>query len=418
MARSLIFLSVLCFTVFSLADDHIDGPVNPRVDLAGIYVFHSPQRPGFLNITLNTQSGLPAIGKFSTQSRFKIMMRKQELHTQGNRLWLNSVGDQLMIDCQFSRKSFRGPQKYSCHLTSPKFPDGYPLQGEFNQTTSHGDIAHSFLGAKADPFFISLPSFDGVVFRQNFIEVNPLEVTNGIRNVNVLSLSFEVNLQALGLKSGLYGVAGQSLWKNRPRGHFHKADRTGRPEIVNVGLHDSTKKNFLGAGDNPLKKSFNTLDPFTEDVNQLYPFQVRIYENIKAYDDLDGRRHWNEKDLINVSGIFSNDSLLINLNESCYQKASNFLEIERAIFNNIPLSGTCGGRDFSDDIFKKIYSFYIAGPQSVTDQFLTGINRPYQDFSPSRALSNEFPYLASPSSFDLSEFFRGGRLLLRNQEEL
>lgn len=300
-----------------------------------------------------------------------------------------------------------------------------------------------YTGVRSDPFFISLPAFDDVVlyarpfhdFRERLSKPKPMDIsrnarkraiqeeyqTNGIRNVNVLTIAFRIELDKLGLERGLYGAAAQSFLKPFAGGHFHKVDRTGRPEIVNVGLHDSTKKNYLHwSGDQPLKYRFNTTTMFDPSEN-LSDFRKRLFKNIQRYDKIDGHRDWNNHySLFKLSQLLSDDFILINTSQECTNKNTEFFSIEREFVRQGSLENinTCGGRDIDDDIFRGIYSLYIGGIDSDpnSEDYNTGVNKPFQSFSLDRQLSDQLPYLPSPVGFDLGEAASGLLLHFRNQE--
>jgi len=475
----------------SIADDHIDGPTISELpaDLAGIYVFQSKSRlfknsnkSNLLTLVLNTQSGVRKNGVFDLQSKFVLDLRS--LHT-------NCSGD----DCNHggSGISHKPALRVEC-FGSPNFTSGFVLSAQYGLQCKFLDkngnqinkdefvtgffdkkvdlrnqddhkFGNMYTGQRADPFFISLPTFNDIVFYDNkygtvrdrtktkedgtpayphnlLKEVSPhtqLENTewrkapNGVKNVNVLSIVIELDLKKIGLENGLYGLAAESyLWK--PTGQFSnrgykykKVDRAGRAELINVGLQDPTQSLFHGAGDTPLKLKANYVEVFSAESEAKSMVKVRLKNNFKKYDSYDGITDWSDQGLDHLVNLFGDDYIMINVQDSCYGRSSDYLGIERNLLNNKEIT-SCGGRDLKDDIFAKSYSLYMGGPNSSSSRYKTGINKPYESFHSRKPKDNDgkhgtvrvqdvFPYLAKRVRVGRGETIAGAKLYCQNQEE-
>ncbi len=427
-----------------IADDHIDGPTLNELaaDLAGIYVFPSPEDPDSLTLVMNASSGvLPGV-EFDPRSKFEMQIhslnlvcsdpsdancKKEATQSHNNTQIEHQLA--LKIECVADRGHIPIVQHVgvTCQFTnaSGKVLDSVHADSRWAHHFSFGKV---FAGKKADPFFISIPVFNDVVFYNNRFGtissngiINNQFATNGIRNVNVMSIVIEIDTEKAGLKSGLYGVAAQSyLWRKVPGTHNHihkKVDRAGRAELVNVALHDTTQVLFSGRGQSPIKRNSNLIEIFDGPSHHKAAVYNRLAKNIKRYDSLDNVKDWSEENIRHLSNIMKDDYIMINLNEDCAQRTNtDYFGIERNILNGEPIT-SCGGRDLHDDIFAKSYSMYIAGPNSDPNNFTTGVNEPYQSFSDAgAAASPRFPYLMHPVRYRVGETFAGLRLFCQNQE--
>lgn len=450
-----IFLCIaMIFTLgnMALGDDHIDGPTITEfpVDLAGIYVFPTPWKPNYLSLVMNANSGVLPGAEFKGNSKFVMELRKLKPSCLGSQcldkkvsientpaLKIECIGNPIPlvigrrwgVRCQFFNG--KGEILTKKESVSVRFNRIAELKAK-----GGGSIGQLYNGKRADPFFISLPTFNDIVFFGNKFgtvddkRINPVntnKIKNGIKDVNVLTIALNINLKAVGLEDGLYGFAAQSyIFKNFK---YKKVDRAGRAELVNVGLQDSSQTLFLGAGDDPLKKKANAVDIFAESWRTPYSVKQRLSENIKKYDSYDGKQDWNDDQLDKFVKIMSDDYIMINLKPECQnprgKKRTDYFGIERDLISKGEVQ-SCGGRDLFDDIFAKSYSTYIGGPSSQVRNYRTGIDYPYQSFSIRKKevegtrqveVKSKLPYLAAPVSFDGGEAFLGLKLYCQNQEE-
>ena len=426
--KSLSLLFNLMFALFfampTQAADHIDSPFlsETGADIADLFVFPAPGKKEKLVVVLNVRSGVTPGGAFSHDSRFKISIQTLNENPQNLTDFLKTQ-PALEIDCEFKKEGVRvggvllhGFNGRVCNFTrfNESTPKTVSIAGLGKSNVAYYELGiETFTGTRADPFYISIPAFDQVVRRKgnfhDFRREAGSDVNNGILNVNVLSLIFEIDMPKNGLSPGLYAIAAQSYFGDG-EGQYEIIDRAGRPEFINVGLHDYTnKKSHISGGSYPVKRDFNTSEIFETPLNGNEIYEERFKDNVSNYDLLgDDKIDLNEQQLNSLATLFVNDFLIINTSESCMESGTDFLSIEREIVlsDNFNVE-SCGGRHMNDNIFAATYGLFIGGLNADRSLYQTAITTPYQGFETKRDISDRFPYLPGPVKFDISEAFNG-----------
>ncbi|GAA0786778.1 DUF4331 family protein [Roseibium denhamense] len=263
-----------------------------------------------------------------------------------------------------------------------------------------GDGMRLFSGLRADPFFYSLGHFLEVTGRPDtfpppvapYSAENPFG-GNSFEGINVISIVLEIDWDVLGIEADLVGIAARSVY-----GHGtapEQFDYFGRPEITNLTLHDHS-------GSAPLRLAYNTGVPDAE------AYRARLRENIAAYDMIDGKQDWPPALLERFVDILAEDFTVLNRAEPC-EGGGAYLSIERALLSGGAALG-CGARALEEDIFRTMYTLFIAGVDGDEADFGMGVDGPYS--SSEKALSAVFPYLAEPWEEQWPhwlEFYRGGK---------
>ena len=279
--------------------------------------------------------------------------------------------------------------------------------GEINATVSApaDAIAETggmrlFSGLRADPFFYSLGHFLEVTGRPDAFPppVAPYSADNpyggnSFEGINVLSLVLEIDWDVLGIEADLVGIAARSVY-----GHGdapEQFDYFGRPEITNLTLHDHS-------GAAPLRLAYNTGTPLED------AYRTRLRENIAAYDMIDGKQDWQPDLLDRFVEMLMEDYTVLNRAAPCYGGGAYF-SIERALLGGGAALG-CGARALEEDIFRTMYTLFIAGLDGDEADFEMGVDGPYS--SSEKVLSPAFPYLAEAWEKQWPhwlEFYRGGK---------
>ena len=127
-----------------------------------------------------------------------------------------------------------------------------------------------------------------------------------------------------------------------------------------------------------------------------------------ADDMIDGEQDWQPDRLDRLIEMLLQDRLAINRAAPCDPDGA-YLSIERALLGgDAPLG--CGARALEEDIFRRMYTLFIAGLDGDEAGFGMGVDGPYS--SSEKTLSPAFPYLAEAWEEQWPhwlEFYRGGQ---------
>ena len=393
------------------ASDHIDdvGSLINRsqvdvVDISDLYAYFGERdcsaasdpaaclrnRP--LTLVVNTFPSAEINSHFSHQVAYEILFVSGKLDDQGG-LRFSEAADAL-IRCSFEDDVT--PVVTTCAVL---------IDGESEMSISAPsdavktiEGARLFSGLRADPFFYSLDHFVEITGRTDAFPppVAPHSAENpyggnSFEGINVLSLVIEIDWELLGIEADIVGIAARSVANHGATPP--QFDYFGRPEITNLTLHDFS-------GRYPLRLAYNTGVPLKNAYNN------RLRENIVAYDMIDGKQDWQPEALDQLVSLLSEDYLVLNRSAPC-EGGSSYLSIERALLRRDPSLG-CGARALEEDIFRSMYTLFIAGLDGDEADFGMGVNGPYS--SSEKALSPVFPYLAEAWEEQWPhwlEFYRG-----------
>lgn len=385
LTLSLFVSLVISFNAFS--SDHIDGAATVKdgqADLTDLYAFKSSGGEA-LTVILNMYPGVGEEGHFSSKVSYGLFVRLAEENKSPLKKGFKTyVMDELNLNCKFTDPGHHhggsSKGKIRCTLQKEnKYIDG--VSGDVGEELQ-GSYFRLFSGPRADAFFISAEKFMGVTGRKEFISVTPNSGMNAMNTINVLTITVELDVKALGLDGEMLALAAQSYTERS--GVFEALDRVGRPEVTNLGLHDHSK-------DEPLKRMYNKMHPFENSLRQLAVFGDRLVDNITAYDALDEKSDLSSDQVKELSNLLLEDYLVIDLGANC-ENGNSYLSIEKDMLFNTGRRG-CGGRQLTDDIMSTLYGLYIGGPYADLSYYESGVTAPYQN-NLSKTLNQNFPYLA------------------------
>lgn len=357
----------------SFASDHIDGPITTKhavTDITDLFVFPTPNTPGSLTLILNAYPFAPRHTHFPERVSYNFFIRKAEASSLAGRPTFQT-GEEVRLSCQFTT-----PNESDRHTVTCKSSSGLQATSLVNQTSSKGDF-RVFFGLRSDPFFFNGKWAVSVSTRGVLL---PPQKSNSMTSLNVLSIVIDVETSKLfaDFTPSLLAVAASTTTQDDPAAPIRQLDRIGRPEITNVAM--------VANGAKDLRDLYNKEPPFSS-ISADSPYRARLRDNISFYDRIDGKVEWPDADKEALANLLLDDFLVVDLAKPL--AADNFFEIERALLEGRD-HVTCGGRRPTDDIMDVLLTYYInrgSGP-AIHD----GIDKP------DKAISNQFPYLAPPST--------------------
>ncbi|MEO0822203.1 MAG: hypothetical protein AAF074_17470 [Pseudomonadota bacterium] len=405
-----VAVTALAVSTQTQASDHIDNVgslgAHGQVDISDLYAYFGERdctaaadlaaclRDRPLTLVVNTYPGAEMGSHFSHHVAYEILLSPGQIDERGI-LRISDV-PAAVIRCSFED-----------HVTPVATTCAVVRGGEIGATVSapadaiaESDGIRLFSGLRADPFFYSLEHFVEVTGRPDafpppvapYSDDNPFG-GNSFEGINVISIVLEIDWNVLGIEADLVGVAARSVY-----GHGdapEQFDYFGRPEITNLTLHDHS-------GSAELRRAYNT-GAALEDA-----YKIRLRENIAAYDMIDGKQDWQPALLDRFVEMLLEDYTVLNRAAPC-EGGSTYLSIERALLGgDAPLG--CGARALEEDIFRRMYTLFIAGLDGDEARFGMGVDGPYS--SSEKTLSPAFPYLAEAWEEQWPhwlEFYRAGK---------
>ena len=403
-------LIALAVSTQTQASDHIDqvGKLGShgQVDISDLYAYFAERectgasvlaaclRDRPLTLVVNTYPGAKAGSHFSHHVAYEILFALGRI-LDGEVLQL-APAPATVVRCSFDDDVT--PVVTTCAVVR---------DGEIDTSVSapvdavvERDGVRLFSGLRADPFFYSLEHFLEVTGRPDtfpppvaaYSADNPYG-GNSFEGINVLSLVLEIDWDVLGIEADLVGIAARSVYGHG--GAPEQFDYFGRPEITNLTLHDHS-------GTAPLRLAYNTGAPRAD------AYRTRLRENIAAYDMIDGTQDWQPALLDRFVEMLMEDYTVLNRAAPC-EGGGTYLSIERALLGGGSALG-CGARALEEDIFRTMYTLFIAGVDGDEASFEMGVDGPYS--SSEKALSPAFPYLAEAWEEQWPqwlEFYRGAK---------
>ncbi|MEM9762949.1 MAG: hypothetical protein AAF968_10605 [Pseudomonadota bacterium] len=406
----MVAVIALALSTQTQASDHIDNVgslgAHGQVDISDLYAFFgerdctaAPDRAACLRdrpltLVVNTYPGAEAGSHFSHHVAYEILFSPGRID-DGETLRLSQV-PAAVIRCSFDDDVT--PVVSTCAVIR---------DGERGATVSAPadtvveiDGMRLFSGLRADPFFYSLEHFLEVTGRPDAFPppVAPHAADNpyggnSFEGINVISIVLEIDWDLIGIGADLVGVAAHSVYCHGDAPA--QFDYFGRPEITNLTLHDHS-------GAAPLRLAYNTGTPLKD------AYRTRLRENIAAYDMIDGKQDWQPALLDRLVEMLLEDYTVLNRAAPC-EGGGAYLSIERALLGGDAALG-CGARSLEEDIFRTMYTLFIAGLDGNEANFGMGVDGPYS--SSEKTLSPAFPYLAEAWAEQRPhwlEFYRGAK---------
>lgn len=383
MTTTAALLFALASPAFFSASDHIDGipsSADPQTDLTDLYAFATPGRENNATVVVNVYPGVGPQGHFSDAVHYRILVRQVKVTPDARSLFSTVESSQLAIDCSFAiphhHDGGRESDRVTCELASPRTQE--TVTGAVGRVVD--GATRMYAGRRLDPFFLSIPSFQGIRLRRGFKASSgeKPQRKNGLDTASVLTVAIEIDLpRFFGATDGLFAVAAESIRS----ADGVVIDRVGRPEMVNLSLHRYRPKDLA------VKEYYNQeIRTFTPADSISRVVFGRLKGNIEQYDRLHSGRDWTDAGLDRFVNVLLEDFLVLDVDAPCSASHDDYFEIERSYLSGKGTHGTCGGRRLADNVLSTIYGLYLAGLDSSPAAFRDGVNRPPK-------ITAEFPYM-------------------------
>jgi hypothetical protein len=368
--------------------DHFSGPralADPASDIADVYAFPSPERPGDLVLVLDVFPAAPATALFSDALTHRFRLRPVTATTTGGTPAFVAGVDEYTLDVTFAAPPPNdGGAMQAGTCTTPAGTRIAFRSGEEKPADANG--LRIFAGPRLDPFFIDLA---GVLAteEQEQLAFRPVSA-NSLAGANVLSIVLECDVaRVLGPGTGpLLGVIGETLTSGG--GRLLRLEHMGRAEIKNVIMRP--KKFDPVNRDLELRDLYNAEDAFDLGPDYIGAYRARLNANLAFFDRLDGSIDWPPDEQGNhpLTELLLADFLVVDTSKPFSDGGDSDLEIERALLAGRPHT-TCGGRSPGHDIIDTLYTLLVGGLDGP--RISDGVDRPTQP------VSRRFPYLLAPN---------------------
>jgi hypothetical protein len=368
--------------------DHFSGPralTDPATDIADLYVFPSPERPGHLVLVLNVFPAAAPGALFSDAIAYRFRLRPVTMTTAGARPAFEVGQDEYAFTCTFAAPVRQEGSEAWLQAGTCMTPSGeqIPFQVNDEQGTEAKGL-RVFAGLRLDPFFVDLMIVRATE-KLRRLTINP-QASNILAGQNVLSIVLEAEVAVLfGLGSGpLFAVAGETMTAGSVP---IRLERMGRPDIKNVIM--SSKAFDTVNRDLEIRDLYNQEDPFRLAQTYAGAYRARLNANLAFYDSLDSTIDWplDEHGNHPLTELLLNDFLVVDASKP-YAEDSYFA-IERALLAGCAHT-SCGGRSLNDDIVDTLYTLLVNagnGPR-ISD----GVDQATQP------ATRSFPYLVRPNA--------------------
>lgn len=366
--------------------DHFSGPraiADPAADIADLFVFPSPERPGYLVLVLNVFPAAAPGALFSDALAYRFRLRPATL-VGGERPAFAVGADEYAFTCTFAAPSEGSGGASVAQIGTCIAPSGARLAFRVgDERWAEAPGLRVYAGLRLDPFFIDL---QGVKATEQLgrLAFNP-QAANVLAGQNVLSIVVELEVAAhLGAASGpLFAIVGETITTSK---HPIRLERMGRPELKNVVL--SAKAFDTVNHDLEIRDLFNQEDAFRLGRDYLGAYRARLNANLAFFDGLDGTIDWplDAAGVHPLTELLLNDFLVVDVSKP-FAEDSCF-EIERALLAG-RAHASCGGRSLNDDIVDSLYTWLVNGGDGP--RVRDGVD---QATAPA---TRSFPYLVAPN---------------------
>ena len=361
--------------------DHFSSPRvfdDPAADIADVYVFPSPDRPGHIVLVLTVFPSATVTSLFSDAITYRFRIRPVTI--DGAKAAYVVSEAEYTFDFTFAGNGVGGLAQAGRCVT-PSGEEVVFRVGE--EMTAASPRLKVFAGARLDPFFIALTGVRETrqLGRLSFKAAD----TNVNQGQNVLSIVLDLDPgSVLGPDAGpLLAVVGETVTSG---GHPVRLEHTARAELKNFILSD--KQHDPINQDIEIRDLYNSEDAFRLAPYYLDAYRARLDANLAFYDGLDGKTDWpvNDQGEHPLTEFLLADFLVIDISKPFAD--GSYLEIDRAVLAGRP-HATSGGRPLNDDIVDKLFTLMVGGVDGppISD----GVDQATQP------ASRSFPYLASPN---------------------
>jgi hypothetical protein len=366
--------------------DHFSGPraiADPASDIADMFVFPSPERPGHLVLVLNVFPAAAPGALFSDAVAYRFRLRPVAESTANGKPAFEVGQQEYVISCTFAAPTPANGNAAAEQIGTCTMPSGAQISFRVGDAGTETDGLRIFAGLRLDPFFVDLIGLQATE-KLGRLAFKP-EGANILEGQNIMSIVVEV------ASASLFGAAGGSLLAvvgetttigKRPI----RLERFGRPEIKNVVM--SAKAFDQVNHDLEIRDLYNHEDAFQLAKDYLGAYRARLNANLAFYDGLDGKTDWPLDAQGNhpLTELLLADYLVVDMSKP-FAEASCY-EIEAALLAG-RTHATCGGRWLDDDIIDSLLTLMVNGGNGP--RVRDGVD------SPSQPASRRFPYLHDPN---------------------
>lgn len=360
--------------------DHYSSPrvfSDPAADIADLYAFPSPERPGRVVLALTVFPGATRAALFSDAITYRFRIRPV---TVADSTRTYAVGeDEYTFDFAFVGDGTGAPGQAGTCTT----PGGGAVSFAVgDETPAESSGLRIFAGARLDPFFIAL---EGVRETRALgrLSFKPAD-TNALEGANILAIVLDLDAATVSALGGpLLAVVGET---GTAGGHPVRLEHTARAELKNFVMSD---RQFDPVNrDIEIRDLFNSEDAFNLSPYYLDAYRARLNANLARYDHMDGKTDWplTAQGQHPLTGFLLADFMVIDVSRPFSE--DSYLEIDRAV-----LAGrahqTCGGRPLNDDIVDKLFTLMVGGVDGP--RISDGVDHA------TRPATRRFPYLVRPN---------------------
>ena len=332
--------------------DHFSSPrvfADPAADIADLYAFPSPERPGHVVLVLTVFPGATVMALFSDAITYRFRIRPV---TVAGTTRAYAVGqDEYTFEFTFAGDGVGAPGQAGMCTTPGGERVSVPVGVE---TPAQSSELRIFAGARLDPFFIALAGVreTRALGRLSF---QPGD-TNALAGANILAIVLDMDAATVSALGGpLLAVVGETVTSG---GHPVRLEHTARAELKNFIMSD---KQFDPVNrDIEIRDLYNSEDAFNLSPYYLDAYRSRLNANLARYDRMDGKTDWplDDQGQHPLTGFLLADFMVIDISKPFSE--DSYLEIDRAV-----LAGrahqTCGGRPLHDDIVDKLFTLMVGG---------------------------------------------------------
>ncbi|MBE7554708.1 MAG: DUF4331 family protein [Anaerolineales bacterium] len=365
--------------------DHFSGPraiADPTADIADLYVFPSPERPGHLVLVMNVFPAVMPGALFSDAVVYRFRLRPVTGISTGARPAFEVGQTEYVFSCTFAAPVQRNGSEAWLQMGTCTTPAGEMIFFRVNdEPGTEAQGLRVFAGPRLDPFFIDLP---GVKATEKLRRLAfKAQGSNSLEGQNVLSIVVEAEVGLFGSSGPLFAVVGETMTTGKAP---LRLERVGRPEIKNVVM--SSKEFDPLNRDLEIRDLYNQEDPFHLAPTYAETYRARLNAHLAFFDSLDGETDWPPDEQGNhpLTKLLLADFLVVDVSKP-YAENSCF-EIEQALLKG-RVPETCGGRSLNDDIVDSLYTLLVNGGNGP--RIRDGVDQA------TRPAARRFPYLVSPN---------------------
>ena len=367
--------------------DHNNSPrgvADPAIDIADMYAFPSPSRPGRLALVMTVFPNAQPGALFSDAATYRFRVRPVTIPAGGPGSSFDVGGDGYAITCTFAAPTTRDNSGNSVQEGLCTLPNGGTIFFRVNdEQGAEAPGARVYAGLRMDPLFNDSTAYVETLAtrRLAFQEKG----TNGADGWDILGIVVELDVATMfaGAPGTLFAVAAEVV----TAGKFPvRLERFGRAFVKGQLLSelgvDSVNKDL------DLRELWNQEDPFDLAPNYVGAYRARLNANLAELDGIDGKIDWPvEPDGTHpLTELYLGDYQVVDVGKPYAE--DSYLEIEQALLEGRTHT-SCGGRSLNDDAGDTNLSFIITGGNGppISD----GV-----DQATVRA-SDSFPHMAPPN---------------------